>query len=253
MTDFSLVNKTIVITGASGHIGRALVYSLSAAGASVWALDKVEPDTTTKEKCSGVILCDLADSQDIDESITQWSDDIGEVHGIVHAAAFVGTSDLTGWLGPLEEQDRSTFDLAMDVNLGSVFSLVKKLQPQLKRPSIVFISSIYGVLGPDMALYDGTSMDNPAAYGASKAALQQFARYLATRYGRDGWRANSVVLGGVFRHQPGEFVKRYCLKTPLARMATEDDLKGVVQFLLSDASAYITGVELPVDGGYSIL
>jgi NAD(P)-dependent dehydrogenase (short-subunit alcohol dehydrogenase family) len=116
--------------------------------------------------------------------------------------------------------------------------------------SIVLISSIYGLVGPDMSLYEGTSMANPAGYGASKGGLLQLMRYLATVLAPDV-RVNAISPGGVWRQQPGQFHDRYRSRTPLGRMATEEDLKGAAAYLASDLSSYVTGHNLVVDGGWT--
>jgi NAD(P)-dependent dehydrogenase (short-subunit alcohol dehydrogenase family) len=116
--------------------------------------------------------------------------------------------------------------------------------------SIIFFSSIYGNVGPDMQLYADTAMANPAGYGASKGGLQQLARYLATVLAPQV-RVNVISPGGVWRNQPAVFRDRYEARTPLHRMATEEDLKGAVAYLASDLSAYVTGQNLLVDGGWT--
>lgn len=250
---FDLTDRRILVTGAAGHIGLVLARSLIDAGARVIAVDREPLPPGLAAECERAIQVDLADADALQARLDELVALGSSIHGIVHAAAYVGTSSLAGWLGDLGQQSRSTFDQAMAVNLGSAFTLVKALQPVLTRASLVFISSIYAEHGPDMALYEGTAMDNPAAYGVSKAGLQQLSRYMAARYGKDGLRSNSIVLGGVYREQDARFVARYNERTSLKRMAVENDLIGPVIFLLSDASAYITGTELTVDGGYSVI
>jgi NAD(P)-dependent dehydrogenase (short-subunit alcohol dehydrogenase family) len=117
--------------------------------------------------------------------------------------------------------------------------------------SIINIASIYGMFGPDWRLYKGTELSNPAAYSASKGGLIQFTRWLATSIA-PYVRVNSISPGGIFRNQPKAFVRRYEARTPLARMATEDDFRGVVAFLASDMSKYVTGQNLVVDGGWGV-
>ena len=117
--------------------------------------------------------------------------------------------------------------------------------------AIINIASIYGSYGPDWSLYEGTNMSNPSAYCASKGGLIQFTRWLATTIA-PRIRVNTISPGGVFRNQQEAFVQRYEAKTPLGRMAKEDDFRGAIAYLASDLSKYVTGQNLAVDGGWGI-
>ena len=142
----------------------------------------------------------------------------------------------------------------MEVNLTAVFDLCQGVTPLLRAstgPNIINIASIYGHYGPDWSLYKGTTMGNPAAYNASKGGLIQFTRWLATTLAPDV-RVNAISPGGIFRNQPEIFVNRYKAKTPLGRMATEDDFRGIIAYLASDLSKYMTGQNLTVDGGWGV-
>ena len=172
---------------------------------------------------------------------------------LINNAAFVGTSDLKGWVTDFENQSVETWQRALEVNLTAAFDLSKGLAPKLKQNghgSIINIASIYGLNGPDYSLYEGTDMGNPAAYAASKGGLLQLTRWLSTTLAPDV-RVNSISPGGVFRNQPEEFVKRYKARTPLGRMASEEDIKGAMVYLASDLSMYMTGQNLVVDGGWT--
>jgi NAD(P)-dependent dehydrogenase (short-subunit alcohol dehydrogenase family) len=115
---------------------------------------------------------------------------------------------------------------------------------------VILFSSIYGLVGPDLGLYAGTKMANPAGYGASKGGLVSLARHLATVLAPKV-RVNAITPGGIERGQPASFRKRYKARAPLARMAVEEDLKGAVAYLAGDLSAYVTGHDLVVDGGWT--
>ena len=117
--------------------------------------------------------------------------------------------------------------------------------------NIINISSIYGVYAPDWNLYSGTLMSNPAGYSVSKGGLLQLTRWLATTIAPNV-RVNAISPGGIFRNQPESFIKSYEGKTPLGRMATEDDFRGAVAYLASDLSKYVTGHNLLVDGGWGV-
>ena len=172
---------------------------------------------------------------------------------LVNCAALVGTAQLKGWAVPFLEQDSSTWRKALEINLTSVFVLSQvctKLLEKFGHGSIVNISSIYGIVGPDLRLYEGTTMGNPAAYAASKGGVVQLTRWLSTVMAPKV-RVNSVSLGGVLRGQSSSFVSRYHERTPLKRMAAEEDFKGAVVYLAGDLSGYVTGHNLVVDGGFS--
>ena len=172
---------------------------------------------------------------------------------MINNAAFVGTSSLEGWSAPFQHQTHSAWRRALEVNLTAPFHLSQAFTNELraaKGGNIINITSIYGELGPDWRLYEATSMGNPAAYGASKGGLVQMTRWLATTLAPD-IRVNGLCPGGIFRNQPSEFVERYEQRTPLARMATEEDFRGGIAYLASDLSSYVTGHILRVDGGWS--
>lgn len=150
-------------------------------------------------------------------------------------------------------------DEAFRVNVTSAFVLSKEIFERIKGENrstaaafpVVFVSSIYGAHGPNPSLYSDQTMRNPAAYGASKAALESLARYLSgTSSGRI--RANSVAAGGIERNQDSNFIQTYSERTPAGRMATEDDIVKVILFLLGGDSEYVSGHTLFADGGFSI-
>ena len=161
---------------------------------------------------------------------------------------------MPGWSVPFELQSVETWRRAFEVNLTAIFELCQGLTPILRSSrdsSIINIGSIYGFLAPDWNLYKETQMGNPAAYGVSKAGLIQFTRWLSTTLGPE-IRVNSISPGGIIRNQPVEFVNRYEARTPIGRMATEDDFRGAIAYLASDLSRYVTGQNLIVDGGWGV-
>ncbi len=173
---------------------------------------------------------------------------------LINNAAFVGESDLDGWVDDFSKQSIETWKRAIEVNLTAVFHLSQGFFPLLKinnNSSIINISSIYGFSAPDYSLYVGTDMGNPAAYSVSKGGLIQLTKWLSTTLAPNV-RVNTISPGGVWRNQPKQFVERYKSKTPLGRMATEEDFKGVIAYLASDLSAYVTGQNIVVDGGWTV-
>ena len=143
----------------------------------------------------------------------------------------------------------------MRVNATGVFLMTRVFGEAMcgqQSGSIVNVSSIQGTVGPSLELYEGTNMgDPPPDYFFHKAGMVNLTRYYAALYGRHGVRVNCVSPGGFFNHQPEPFLSRYCSRTFLNRMADSSDLGGPVLFLLSDAARYVTGANLPVDGGYT--
>lgn len=258
----NLQGRRALITGASGGLGKVMADTLAELGADLVLVDRPGTDfqslAETLVQRWGIKIqsrhCDL-EQQDQRAELMNWLKSSGEgLNILINNAAFVGTSELQGWAVPFEEQTVDTWRRALEVNLTAVFELCQGLTPMLRAAegaSIINIASIYGEYGPDWSLYEGTSMGNPAAYGASKGGLIQFTRWLATTLA-PRVRVNAISPGGIFRNQPENFVERYAAKTPLARMATEDDFRGAVAYLASDLSKYVMGQNLAVDGGWGV-
>lgn len=258
----SLRGRVALVAGGAGHIGRAAVDALAELGATVVVVDVDEaaveeavgprPGGPDPQQVRGLVV-DLTDDGAVAALPARVVEGSGRLDVVVHAAAFTGDSRLAGWTSPFGEQSLATWRSSMDVNLGSAFALAQASAPHLRRAgggSMVLVSSIYGLVGPDLRLYEGTDMGNPAAYAAAKGGVVALARWLATVLAPD-IRVNSISPGGVARGQPAPFVARYVDRTPLGRMATEEDLKGAVAFLASDLSSYVTGHDLVVDGGWT--
>mgnify|MGYP000570870335 FL=1 len=142
----------------------------------------------------------------------------------------------------------------VDLQLNSTFlccQLVLEIMKKQKSGSIVNMASIYGVVGPDFSIYNGTTMTMPAAYSAIKGGVVNFTRYLACYFGPHSIRINSVSPGGVFNNQESVFVENYVKNVPLRRMALPNDISPAVAFLLSDNSSYLTGQNIIIDGGWT--
>ena len=254
-----LQNRVALITGGAGHIGRVIAEGLAELGASIVVLDldqtaavadEIAQKYNVKTLPLAVDLNDVSAVQSAPQKVLQ---EFGRLDIMVHSAAYGGDTKFPGWAVPFAEQTTEAWDRALRVNLTSAFALAQAARQPLTdsgHGSIVLISSIYGLVGPDMSLYEGTSMANPAGYGASKGGLLQLMRYLATVLAPHV-RVNAISPGGVWRQQPEQFLDRYSRRTPLARMATEEDLKGAAAYLASDLSSYVTGHNLVVDGGWT--
>lgn len=257
----SMHGRRAVITGAAGHLGRVIAETLLELGADVVLVDR---DADALRSVSAQLLpvgaatidavvCDLELEAARQDLIGKLGAHPAGVSVLVNNAAFVGTSGLAGWATPLEEQRIDTWRRALEVNLTAAFELTQGLLPAMRGavgPSIINVASIYGLVGPDWSLYDGTAMASPAAYAASKGGLLQLTRWMATTVA-PAVRVNAITPGGIARGQPASFVERYSARTPLRRMAVEDDFRGVVAFLASDLSAYVTGQNIAVDGGWT--
>jgi len=257
-----LSNRCGVVTGAAGNLGRVFSETLADLGADLILVDidgKVLNILSRKLKETynisvTSIECDLEQEKErksLIDTVKKYKDSLDI---LINNAAFVGASDLEGWSVPFEEQSIATWRRALEVNLTASFHLCQGLSPLLSNSasgSIINISSIYGCYGPDWRLYDGTSMSNPAAYAASKGSMVQLSRWLATTLAPKV-RVNTISPGGIKRGQPESFINKYEQRTPMGRMATEEDFRGVIAFLASDASGYITGQNIMVDGGWGV-
>lgn len=258
----NLQNRNAIVTGGAGHIGRAVCEAFLELGATVYVLD-LDPETCANQchlmntmNFGGTaipVAADLSKEADTRNAISDIAKKSECIDIIVHCAAFTGTTTYPGWAVPFEQQTVQAWNACLQVNLTAAFVITQTALPYLRKSAhaaIIFISSIYGVAGPDNRLYEGTEMVTPAAYAASKAGLEQLARYLSTTLS-PGIRVNTITAGGVYRNQAESFHKRYIQKTPLRRMAIEEDFKGAVAYLASDLSAYVTGTRLVVDGGWT--
>lgn len=255
-----LKGRLAMVTGATGHLGVVICETLGELGADLVLVDRPGSDFEMLEsKLRGnwntdclSIPCDLEVERDRTNLINQAQSKALDI--LINNAAFVGTSSLEGWATPFPDQSLVTWRRALEVNLTAVFHLCQGFASALARSrtgTIVNVGSIYGEYGPDWRLYEGTSMGNPAAYGVSKGALVQLTRWLATTVAPD-IRVNAIAAGGIARNQPPSFIEQYVARTPLCRMATEDDFRGAVAYLASGLSDYVTGQVLNVDGGWGV-
>lgn len=247
---FSLDGRVAIVTGGAGKLGREIVRGLESRGARVAVFDR-EADE---------FRVDVTDRRAIDQAAQRVSDDWGVPQILVNAAALDSPPDAPPEeVGPVESYPESSFDEVMDVNVKGTFLCCQAIGARMAaegRGSIVNISSIYGMLSPVQELYEfrrrgGDEFYKPIAYSVSKSALYNLTRYLATYWARNGVRVNTLTLAGVFDDQPREFLEAYTARMPIGRMAEPHEVVGPVVFLASDASSYVTGANLVVDGGWS--
>lgn len=261
-SQMNLHEQVAIITGGAGHLGKVMADTLAEAGANIVIVDidakKIDAVCKAiKAKWQVHTLGIAADLENPEERCTlvqKTIDSMGRLDILINNAAFVGTSKLTGWGVPFAEQETETWRRALEVNLTAVFDLTQKAVPFLKSNGngrIINIASIYGIVGPDPRLYTDLPMFNPAAYAASKGGIVQFTKWCSTILAPD-IRVNAITPGGIFRNQDPVFLERYENRTPLKRMAKEEDFIGATIFLASDLSRYITGQNIIVDGGFSV-
>ena len=256
----NMTGRVALITGGAGHIGRAMAAALMEAGAELCLVDRNQEMLAAAVEELGGASCGISTCRvdlEREEERAGLVETVRAAHGrldvLINNAGFVGDSQLGGWVTGFGEQSVETWRRALEVNLTAPFHLAQLFAAMLERDgrgSIVNIASIYGLLGPDMRLYEGTKMGNPAAYAASKGGLVQLTRWLATTLA-PRVRVNCITPGGLERGQPESFRNRYVERTPLGRMGPEEDFKGALHFLASDLSAWVTGQNIIVDGGWT--
>ncbi len=254
-----LRGKNVLITGGYGFLGKSLCTEFSSQGANLIIMDKVAADQAFLDvlHSQGIktefIQVDFESQDSRTDAILKILSKYSKLDILINNAAFVGTTAAPGWAVPFAEQSVETWRKALEVNLTTPFHLVQGLLGLLHKsdnPVVINLGSIYGSLGPDWEMYAGTSMGNPAAYAASKGGLIQLTRWLATTLGPK-IRVNCVSPGGISRNQDEQFVKKYITRTPLSRMALEDDIVSAILYMCSSSASYITGINLEVDGGWS--
>lgn len=256
----SFAGRTVVVTGGAGPLGKVLSAAFAARGAKVALLDLARANpgeaagAIAAEHGATVVglACDLASESSVREAAAAVAAE-GPVHALVNNAAFTGAAASAGWAVPFEDQSAELWRLAVEINLTAPFVLTQALLPALRAAgsaAVLNISSIYGLVGPDWSIYAGTTLGNPAAYAASKGGLLQLTRWMATTLA-PAVRVNALALGGIERGQGEDFLRAYCRRAPMGRMAAEDDIVGPALFMVSDQSAYVTGQVLPVDGGWT--
>lgn len=251
---FSLSGRTALITGAAGLYGTHFARALAEAGAHVVLTSR---DAARAEEAAARLVADghaatglpldLANAQGVAGFAEVLRERIGGVDVLVNNAVHRAG-------GTLQDTTVADWEATSAVNSRGLFQLTQAVSSAMAERgtgSIVNIGSIYGMVGPDFSIYAGTDMTMPAFYSYDKAGMIGFTRYLAAWLGPHGVRANCLCPGGLQDDQDDRFVEAYSAKVPLGRLAGADDVTGALVFLASDASAYVTGAVLPVDGGWT--
>lgn len=241
-----LDNKIIIVTGGNGLLGSAIVTNIRDEGGICINLD-INHNTSSDFSS---IWCDITDTNSINSTIELIINKFSRIDGLVNNA-YPRTED---WGLKFENIDYKSWQINVDWQLNSHFYIIHEVSKYMVNQgsgSIVNMASIYGIVGPDFTVYEGTEMTMPAAYSAIKGAIINFSRYLAAYLGPKGVRVNTVSPGGIFDNQNLLFVTNYNKKVPLRRMGYPIDISPSVSFLLSNESNYITGQNLIIDGGWT--
>ncbi len=263
---FKLDNRVAIVTGGAGLLGKEFCFTLAAAGAKVVIADLNEKGAhavAAELKTEGLealpLLTDVTSPVSVRQLVEQTLTAFGRLDILVNSAALDPKFD------PQHSGDSTTFEdypleywnQALAVNLTGVFLCCQAAIPPMVKQGkgvIINLSSIYGITAPDQRLYRQQGKPpqyKPAYYPVTKAGILGLTAYLAAAYGEKNIRVNALSPGGVYNHHDEEFVRSYSARTMLRRMANKDDLNGALLFLASDASAYMTGANLIVDGGWS--
>lgn len=256
---FSLKGKAAFVTGGVGLIGTEITKALTDAGAKVVILDidqskakSLKQELITHGKNVELDLFDVTDLSQIDQKIDTLYQKYGQFDVWVNTA-YPRTPD---WSNKVEDLSLESWQKNVDMHLNSYSWISRKvclIMKEQKQGSLINFGSIYGVVGNDFTIYEGTEMNPPMAYSAIKGGIINLSRYLASYFGKYNVRVNTICPGGIFDNQNETFVKKYSEHTPLKRMGAPEEIASAVLFLASDASSYITGATLMVDGGWTAI
>lgn len=262
---FRLDGKVVVVTGGAGILGRGYCRALAQRGAEVVVadIDQSACDDLAIQlvEQTGAKVRGLAVDLSSEASIVDWSKAILDTHGRVDVLMNNAAAKASGFFAPLENYSLQTWNEVMAVNVDALFLATRELGPGMAARgsgSIINVASIYGIVGPDQRIYEGSwyedlggAINTPMIYAATKGAVVSMTRYLATYWGPKGVRCNCLTPGGVASGQNEEFDKRYSARVPMGRMAKADEMIGALIYLASDASSYVNGQNIIVDGGWT--
>jgi len=263
---FNLDGHTVIITGGAGLLGKEYAVKLAKAGASVVVADRDGPGAReTAERVPGGTACslelDVTDPLSVQAAVKETVRRFGRIDGLVNNAALDPKFDAEHsgrHSTAFEDYPLDSWNRELNVNITGMFLCTQAAGIRMLeqgKGSIVNISSTYGLVAPDQRLYEREENAvpdyKPVTYSVTKSAVSGLTKYLAAYWGGKGIRVNTLSPGGVYNNHDEEFVRRYSLRTPLGRMARPEELSGALIFLLSDASSYMTGANLIVDGGWT--
>jgi NAD(P)-dependent dehydrogenase (short-subunit alcohol dehydrogenase family) len=260
---YDLKGKVIILTGAAGKLGPRYAEVLSECGANVVCLD------LNKEKCMGLekhlretyntdptgVRVDITQKDEVQRVVDDIFARYGKIDVLINNAAYEQLGHIVGdEVLTFEDFPLKIWESTIDVNMTGMFLCSQSVGKVMVRQGsgvILNISSVYGVVAADQRIYGTSKQNSNVAYAATKSAVLNFTRYLASYWQGKNIRVNSLSPGGVFNYQGEEFVNNYSYRTMLGRMADKDDLSAAVLYLVSDASKFVTGFNLIVDGGWT--
>ncbi len=243
-----LANKIVIVTGGNGLLGKEIISKIREEGGFSINID-INHETTSD---LSTIKCDITNIISINECIKLVVSKYKKIDGLVNNA-YPRTAD---WGNKFEDILFESWQKNIDYQLNSYFYFSQQVAQHMvtqKDGSIINMASVYGIVGPDFTVYDGTTMTMPAAYSAIKGGIVNFTRYLASYLGSHNIRVNTISPGGIFDNQNSIFVENYNKKVPMKRMGLPNDISPSVVFLLSDDAKYITGQNLAIDGGWTAI
>jgi len=257
---FNLKGKVALVTGAAGYLGQAMVEGLAAAGAIVYSNGR------TEEKINNLVSLMTAKGYDVRPAIFDITneDEINNFLPKLESSKLdiLVNNAYNGVAGSVETSTKENYMKSYEVTIGATHSLVKLSLPYLRNAkavsgdaSVINISSMYGMVSPDMRVYASKDVANPPFYGAAKAALIQWTKYAACEFAQEGIRFNSISPGAfpskVVQETNQELILDLVKKIPMSRVGSPSDLVGPLIFLASDSAGYVTGVNIPIDGGWT--
>jgi NAD(P)-dependent dehydrogenase (short-subunit alcohol dehydrogenase family) len=252
---FSLEGRVALVTGGAGMYGSGISSALAEAGALVYIASRnlancEQKAAELRARGHKAVAAEL--DLTLEDSIARLAERIAAECGKLDVLFNNAVARSVG--GDFSTVTAQQWAETLQVNSVALLTATRTFASLMlphRKGSIVNIASIYGMVGPQFEIYGNTGMKNPAEYAFAKGGMIALTRYLASYWGPYGIRVNCISPGGYYNNQPQEFVDNYCSRTPLGRMAGPEDIKGLAVFLASDASAYITGANIPLDGGWT--
>jgi NAD(P)-dependent dehydrogenase (short-subunit alcohol dehydrogenase family) len=255
--------EVVLVTGGGGILGRRFCAGLAGAGARVAVVDvaaeAAEETAAAIGEAAEAFACDIADPDSVAACVAAVIARFGRIDVLINNAA-TKSRDVRAFFAPFEEYSLETWREVMAVNIDGMFLMAQAVGREMlaagRGGRIVQIASIYGLVGPDARIYEGSDylggpINTPAVYSASKAAVVGLTRWLATHWAGQGIRVNCLVPGGVSSGQNSLFAERYAARVPMGRMAEADEMVAPMLFLAGRASSYVTGQVLAADGGWT--